>query len=194
MKNFILISIFALFLTSCDMISYDDAREYIRQCKADPLCYEIVDDTIQDELSARGIQGGTMNGLEMKAVYDLYESFKPNASIFNYYVDNNYGYSGAEEPSFPMTNSNTQLGFIFGMLSVANNQQVDFGDQIDMGTFFTLIMEFETFELKKLYKEGKQYMLIDNVKHILIKIGNDRYQCEMVSSSTTLSYYFDLTF
>lgn len=181
------------FMSSCTPNQINSA---IEACKGDSECYEIIDDAIEEELEGRGITGGRMTNIEMRALYDLYESFNINIPIYNYFLDNNYGYSGQEEPPFGMTdlNTNSQLSFIFGMAYLANNYQVNFGDQLDLNTFFSLILEFETFELESLYLENKQFMVIDNVKHILFKIGNERYKYEMVSPSTTLAYYFDLTF
>jgi hypothetical protein len=59
-------------LASCTPEQIDSA---IRACQEDPACYVIIDDAIDDELSSRGITGGTMTNLELESVYEFFDEF-----------------------------------------------------------------------------------------------------------------------
>jgi hypothetical protein len=59
-------------LVGCTPEQIDSA---IRACQEDPACYVIIDDAIEDELSSRGITGGTMTNLELESVYEFFDEF-----------------------------------------------------------------------------------------------------------------------
>jgi hypothetical protein len=54
----------------------DQLNSAIEACKGDPTCYEIIDDAIEGELSSRGISGGKMTNLELKAVEEFLGLYK----------------------------------------------------------------------------------------------------------------------
>lgn len=76
----------------------------IEACKGDPSCYEIIDEAIEEELTARGITGGKMTNFELLEVASFLNEFsfgskegQLNTYIVNYifwatYILDNGGY------------------------------------------------------------------------------------------------------
>mgnify|MGYP006891304416 CR=1 FL=1 len=86
MRNkLLLVILFVFSLTGC---TNDQFEQAIEDCKNDSECYVIVDQLIEEEMNARGIQGGTMTSLEMDAVILLIEEYAGESglpSMENYY-------------------------------------------------------------------------------------------------------------
>jgi hypothetical protein len=101
-----IVAVLLPFVAAC---SPDQINSVIEACKGDPVCYEIIDDAIEQELASRGIVGGQMTNNEMNAVYEFLKTYEKTAppminkthlaSAFfaHYQKDVNYLINGLEQ-------------------------------------------------------------------------------------------------
>lgn len=173
----IVVLLFSIMLVGCSTEQIEDA---IDECKNDPACYQIVDSAISTELESRGIQGGVMTKLELENVFTLFNQIKDTYDLTTLWV-----WNSNDETIFDELQSNC---------SSANctDEQMQYFELINQ--YVHQENNLSIFAIKELFENEKQYLEIDQAKHILYSVGNNTYKYEIRSAYTVLEYLIDLDF
>jgi hypothetical protein len=175
MKKIYALLLFVLigFLAGC---TNQQLEEAIDACQGDPACYSIIDQTITEELAARGIETGEMTNLELIELNQIVESLS-------------FSFFGVDLDTYTLE-QRMAIGDSLGML-FSNTYLVD----NDTVRHFLLSQKtLFDFNLKALVDNETQFILLENEKHLVFKESRDRFTYEIQRPTTVQEFTFDTTF
>ncbi|QMS85870.1 hypothetical protein [Candidatus Xianfuyuplasma coldseepsis] len=163
MKRYTLVMVLFIVVFVLSACSPDQISDAIEDCQNDPECYGVVDQTITEELEARGITGGLMSVEEITAVEDV---------LASYYID---------PVEYPEELYGVLSQFLDASLNLigSNNEAVsEISDRV-RDTFMRDTFLNSVFLFRELNRDNRQYLTVDNTRYIVYKTGANSYHYEV---------------